>query len=53
MDENARNQGPGPDRDSGGGNSPKNHQTILVIVICLLVSLMVMGLLNNALGGMS
>lgn len=28
----------------------ENRQRILIILICLLVSLMVMGLLNNALG---
>ncbi len=43
-----KNQNREPENGSGGG--PKNRQTILIILICLLVSLMVMGLLNNALG---
>ena len=46
-----KNQNREPENGSGGG--PKNRQTILIILICLLVSLMVMGLLNNALGGIS
>ena len=46
-----KNQNREPENGSGGG--PKNRQTILIILICLLVSLMVMGLLNNALGGIT
>ena len=46
-----KNQNREPEKGSGGG--PKNRQTILIILICLLVSLMVMGLLNNALGGIT
>ena len=46
-----KNQNREPEKGSGGG--PKNRQTILTILICLLVSLMVMGLLNNALGGIT
>ncbi len=47
------------DRKIRTGNQKKapgrteNRQTILIILICLLVSLMVMGLLNNALGGIT
>ena len=40
-----KNQNREPENGSGGG--PKNRQTILIILICLLVSLMVMGLLNT------
>ena len=46
-----KNQNREPENGSGGG--PKNRQTILIILICLLVSLMVMGLKNNARGDMT
>ena len=46
-----KNQNREPENGSGGG--PKNRQTILIILICLLVSLMVMGLLIYALGGIT
>lgn len=52
MDYKPNNQNQEP-QNSSGGNGPKNKQTLLLLVICLLVGLMFMGLLNNALGGVA
>ncbi len=52
MDNKPNNQNQDP-QGPGNGEGPRNKQTLLMVLVCILVALMFLGLMNNVLGDSS
>ena len=52
MDNKPNNQNQDP-QGPGNGEGPRNKQTLLMALVCILVALMFLGLMNNVLGDSS